>query len=108
MTAHFFLSFLDSTGNFNNIYLRVILKYDAPTHTRTPPPLPPSESKRVALLLLLGLAAKASAYNNGAPFSRMPTLAWSSWVSLGPGAEHPVFDFCDEQSVMAAADAFAE
>jgi alpha-galactosidase len=61
-----------------------------------------------AALLLLGLASKAQAYDNNAPFSRLPTLGWSSWVSLGPGADHPVFDFCDEQSVMAAADAFAE
>lgn len=33
-------------------------------------------------------------------YSRLPTLGWSSWVALGPGAEHPIFDFCDEQSVM--------
>ena len=47
-----------------------------------------------AALLLLGLASKARAYDNNAPFSRLPTLGWSSWVSLGPGADHPVFDFC--------------
>ena len=46
---------------------------------------------RVALLLL-SLVAKARAYDNNAPFSRLPTLGWSSWVSLGPGAEHPIFD----------------
>ena len=48
-------------------------------------------------LLFLGLASKAQAYNNNAPFSRLPTLGWSSWVSLGPGADHPVFDFCVRQ-----------
>ena len=49
-------------------------------------------------LLLLGLASKAQAYDNNAPFSRLPTLGWSSWVSLGPGADHPVFDFCVSHS----------
>lgn len=46
------------------------------------------------------LAVPVAAYDNGAPYSRLPTLGWSSWVALGPGAEHPIFDFCDEQSVM--------
>jgi len=48
------------------------------------------------------------AFDNGAPSSRLPPMGWSSWVALGPGASHPIFDFCDEQSVMAAADAFVE
>eukprot|EP00041_Stephanoeca_diplocostata_P025697 m.678461 g.678461 ORF g.678461 m.678461 type:complete len:505 (-) comp22804_c2_seq15:2838-4352(-) len=48
------------------------------------------------------------AYDNNAPFSRTPPLGWSSWVALGPGAEHPIFDFCDEAGVKAAADAFME
>jgi len=46
------------------------------------------------------------AYNNGAPHSRYPALGWSSWVALGPGAEHPKFDFCDEFSVKNSIDAF--
>eukprot|EP00035_Acanthoeca_spectabilis_P017750 m.374938 g.374938 ORF g.374938 m.374938 type:complete len:502 (-) comp16692_c0_seq24:3190-4695(-) len=64
----------------------------------------------ISLCLAVGtmLAVPVAAYDNGAPYSRLPTLGWSSWVALGPGAEHPVFDFCDEQSVMAAADAFVE
>jgi len=48
------------------------------------------------------------AYDNGARFARLPTLGWSSWVALGPGAEDPVFDYCDEFSIKAAADAFIE
>jgi alpha-galactosidase len=54
-------------------------------------------------LLFLPIAA---AYDNAAPFSRLPVLGWSSWVALGPGAEHPIFDFCDEFSVMQSIDAF--
>ena len=52
--------------------------------------------------LLLG----AYAYNNGAPHSRLPPLGWSSWVALGPGAKHPIFDYCDETNVKHAIDAF--
>ena len=63
----------------------------------------------VALLaVLLAVAPPACAYDNGAPHSRLPTLGWSSWVALGPGSEHPIFDYCDEASVMAAADAMIE
>jgi alpha-galactosidase len=56
-------------------------------------------------------AWRASAYDNGAPHSKMPALGWSSWVALGPGADSsqagaPIFDFCDEASVKASADAF--
>lgn len=54
------------------------------------------------------LASSVSAYDNGAPYSRLPPLGWSSWVGLGPGAAHPIFDYCDERGVMAAADAFIE
>ena len=48
------------------------------------------------------------AFDNGAPHSRLPALGWSSWVALGPGDDHPVFDYCDANSVKAAADAFME
>ena len=61
------------------------------------------------LLFFVCVAFSASvcdAYDNGAPHSRLPALGWSSWVALGPEAEHPIFDFCDETSVKAAIDAF--
>ncbi len=29
----------------------------------------------------------------------------SSWTALAPGSEHPLIDFCDAASLMAAADA---
>lgn len=32
-------------------------------------------------------------------------MGWSSWIALGPGAEAPIFDFCDEFSVKASIDA---
>ena len=54
------------------------------------------------------IVAAVLAYDNGAPHSLLPPLGWSSWVALGPGADHPVFDYCDEFSVKAAADAFVE
>lgn len=60
---------------------------------------------RVSFLFTTLLGA-ATAYDNGAPGSRLPVLGWSSWVALGPGAQHPVFDYCDEAGVKAAADAF--
>ena len=60
----------------------------------------------VKVFQLTALAAPALAYNNGAPHSRLPALGWSSWVALGPGAEHPIFDFCDETNVKNAMDAF--
>ena len=49
------------------------------------------------LILLVAFIAmhQVSAYDNGAPGSRLPVLGWSSWVALGPGAEHPIFDYCD-------------
>ena len=56
-------------------------------------------------LLLLTLQVVA-AYDNAAPGSRLPVMGWSSWVALGPGASHPIFDYCDEFSVKAASDAF--
>ncbi len=59
-------------------------------------------------VLPLLLATVAFAYPNNAPNARLPTLGWSSWIALGPGAEHAIFDYCDEASVMAAADAFVE
>jgi hypothetical protein len=46
----------------------------------------------VAALLFTAVLA----YDNEAPNSLLPPLGWSSWVALGPGAEHPVFDYCDE------------
>ncbi len=52
------------------------------------------------------LAAGVAAYDNGAPNARLPTLGWSSWIALGPGAGAPVFDYCDDFSIRAAADAF--
>ena len=59
--------------------------------------------------ILLGLSlSSVTAYPNGAPNARLPTLGWSSWIGLGPGAEHPIFDYCDDQSIRAAADAFIE
>ena len=60
------------------------------------------------LLLVLSALCGACAYDNGAPHSRLPALGWSSWVSLGPGAEHPIFDYCDEENVKHAMDAFHE
>ena len=60
------------------------------------------------LLLVLSALYGACAYDNGAPHSRLPALGWSSWVSLGPGAEHPIFDYCDEENVKHAMDAFHE
>jgi len=60
-----------------------------------------------SVALLSGLSA-AAAYPNGAPNARLPTMGWSSWIGLGPNGSSPIFDYCDEQSVMAAADAFME
>ena len=54
------------------------------------------------------LVAAALGYDNDAPNSLLPPLGWSSWVALGPAADHAIFDFCDEFSVKAAADAFVE
>ena len=56
-------------------------------------------------MLALAIAA-STGYDNGSPHSRLPPLGWSSWVALGPGAEHPIFDFCDEASVMKSIEAF--
>lgn len=50
----------------------------------------------------------AVAYDNGAPNSKLPVLGWSSWVALAPADAHPIFDYCDEESVMHAVDAFVE
>ena len=60
---------------------------------------------RALAVICAGLAA---AYPNGAPDTRLPSLGWSSWTALGPGAAHPVFDYCDEFSLRAAVDAFME
>ena len=62
---------------------------------------------KVSVLSLL-LVSTVTAYDNGARFARLPTLGWSSWVALGPDASPAVFDYCDEFSVKAAADAFIE
>ena len=68
---------------------------------------PPPRLLQTALVKMLTLLLSTTvAYNNGAPNSRLPPLGWSSWVALGPGAEHPTFDFCDEASVQASIDAF--
>ena len=61
-----------------------------------------------ALILITLNASVVVAYDNGAPNARLPTLGWSSWIALGPGAGHPVFDYCDAAGIMAAADAFVE
>lgn len=52
------------------------------------------------------LAHSARAYDNGAPFSRLPPLGWSSWDALAAGGDHPIRDFCDAISVKASADAY--
>jgi hypothetical protein len=65
-------------------------------------------TKKMIALALLFLAAGVAAYDNNAPGARLPTLGWSSWIGLGPNGQHPVFDYCDEASVRAAADAFVE
>ena len=56
--------------------------------------------------ILAVIIAGAAAFDNGAPNSRLPPLGWSSWEAFGPGTEHPVRDYCDENSIKAAADAF--
>ena len=56
--------------------------------------------------LTISLCSFVTAYDNGAAHSKLPPLGWSSWVALGPGDQHPVFDYCDEASVKAAIDAF--
>ena len=61
-----------------------------------------------AIALLAAVLAAVRAYPNGAPDTRLPSLGWSSWTALGPGANHAQFDFCDEFSVRAAVDAFIE
>lgn len=38
----------------------------------------------------------------------LDTYNRSSWIALGPGAEHPVFDYCDDAGIRAAADAFID
>ena len=58
------------------------------------------------ILALSACALLAAAYPNGAPAARLPTLGWSSWIALGPPGSAPVFDYCDEASVKASADAF--
>lgn len=57
---------------------------------------------------LLASAPAALAYDNDAPNSKLPPMGWSSWVALSPLGQHPIFDYCDEGSVKAAADAFIE
>ena len=67
------------------------------------------DAMSVSLLAVLAVfPLLAVAYDNGAPDARLPSLGWSSWTALGPGASAPVFDFCDEFSVMSAVDAFFE
>jgi alpha-galactosidase len=50
------------------------------------------------------LATAALGYDNGSR-SRLPPMGWSSWIALGPGASPPIFDYCDEPSVLASIDA---
>ena len=57
------------------------------------------------LSILVPLLSAVTAYPNGAPYARLPALGWSSWVALGPGSAAPVFDYCDDFSVRASADA---
>ena len=52
-------------------------------------------------------ASLTKAYDNGAPGSKLPVLD-GVLGALGPGQEHPVFDYCDEFSVKAAAKAFVD
>ncbi len=59
-----------------------------------------------AAAVALAASTGAWAYDNGAPGARLPTLGWSSWIALGPGAQAPIFDYCDEFGVMASIDAF--
>ena len=62
-----------------------------------------------AILVCFALSMAGSSvlgYDNNAPHSRLPVMGWSSWVALGPGKAHPIFDYCDEASVKAAADAY--
>eukprot|EP01060_Flectonema_neradi_P019646 TRINITY_DN268_c0_g3_i1.p1 TRINITY_DN268_c0_g3~~TRINITY_DN268_c0_g3_i1.p1 ORF type:complete len:410 (+),score=98.09 TRINITY_DN268_c0_g3_i1:85-1314(+) len=56
--------------------------------------------------MISALLGSTVAYNNGAPHSRLPPMGWSSWVALGPGPAHPIFDYCDEASVKNAVDAY--
>jgi len=63
---------------------------------------------RLLFATTAALFGAAHAYDNGAPNSKLPVLGWSSWVALAPGAEHPIFDYCDEDSVKHAIDAFVE
>lgn len=56
--------------------------------------------------ILLATVSTVLAYDNGAPFSRLPSMAWSSWIALGPSGSPPIFDFCDYDSVKNSIDAF--
>lgn len=60
----------------------------------------------LGLLVASATLFRARAYPNGAPNARLPTLGWSSWIALGPAGSAPVFDYCDEATVKASADAF--
>lgn len=59
-----------------------------------------------SVLSFLALFGPSLGYDNGAPAARLPAMGWSSWIALGPGAEHPVFDYCDEAGLKATVDAF--
>jgi len=61
-----------------------------------------------SLAATLFLAAAVSAYDNGSPHARLPTMGWSSWIALGPAGSAPIFDFCDYDSVKNSIDAFVE
>lgn len=58
----------------------------------------PPVAAAVAVVVLCARAIPVAAYDNGAPQARLPALGWSSWEAFGPGAAHPVRDYCDANS----------
>ena len=60
------------------------------------------------LLLPQLLAGWCSAYDNGAPNSKLPPMGWSSWVALSgdPAGCGHAFDYCSDRSVRQAAQDF--
>eukprot|EP01059_Diplonema_ambulator_P000507 TRINITY_DN1041_c0_g1_i1.p1 TRINITY_DN1041_c0_g1~~TRINITY_DN1041_c0_g1_i1.p1 ORF type:complete len:179 (+),score=31.94 TRINITY_DN1041_c0_g1_i1:41-538(+) len=57
---------------------------------------------------LLSLLVAVYGYDNGAPYSKLPPLGWSSWKALGPDPNIPVRDYCTHSTVMQTIDAFVE
>ena len=62
----------------------------------------------LSCLSVILTAVLVQGYDNGAAHSRLPIMGWSSWVALAPLGEHPIFDYCDTDSIKATADAFME